>query len=58
MLAEANAVFGPERMQSVAVIEEDQWCEVKGLSVTVTTKKAHEKVLLASQPQPGCMFFD
>ncbi|CAK9113666.1 unnamed protein product [Durusdinium trenchii] len=42
----ANAVFGPERMQSVAVIEEDQWCEVKGLSVTVTTKKAHEKVLL------------
>ncbi len=33
-------------MREVTMIEEDRWTEVPGLSVTVTTKKSHEKVLL------------
>ena len=37
----------PSRMREAAIIEEDRWTEVPGLSVTVTTKKSHEKVLLA-----------
>ena len=35
-----------DRMREVTMIEEDRWTEVPGLSVTVTTKKSHEKVLL------------
>ena len=36
-------------MSAVAVIEEDRWTEVPGLSVRVTTK-AQDKVLLAPRP--------
>jgi hypothetical protein len=36
----------PSRMREAAIIEEDRWTEVPGLSVTVT-KKSQEKVLLA-----------
>lgn len=42
----ASAVSGPNRMREAAIIEEDRWTEVPGLSVTVTTKKSQEKVLL------------
>ncbi|CAJ1427930.1 unnamed protein product [Effrenium voratum] len=41
-----NAVFGPFRMTDVAVMEEDHWTEVTGLTVTVTTTRAQQKVLL------------
>ena len=33
-------------MREAAIVDEDRWTEVPGLSVTVTTKKSQEKVLL------------
>eukprot|EP00931_Biecheleriopsis_adriatica_P082745 TRINITY_DN5619_c0_g2_i1.p1 TRINITY_DN5619_c0_g2~~TRINITY_DN5619_c0_g2_i1.p1 ORF type:complete len:593 (-),score=98.78 TRINITY_DN5619_c0_g2_i1:52-1782(-) len=41
-----SAVVGPNRMKETAIVEEDRWTEIPGLSVTVTTKTAHDKVLL------------
>jgi len=42
----ASAVSGPTRMREAAVVEEDKWTEIPGLSVTITTKSAHDKILL------------
>eukprot|EP00440_Ansanella_granifera_P046641 gb/GFBE01050510.1/.p1 GENE.gb/GFBE01050510.1/~~gb/GFBE01050510.1/.p1 ORF type:complete len:578 (+),score=121.44 gb/GFBE01050510.1/:1-1734(+) len=41
-----TAVSGPSRMKEAAMVEEDKWTEIPGLSVTVVTKTAHDKVLL------------
>ncbi|CAE7663121.1 ANK1 [Symbiodinium sp. CCMP2592] len=41
-----SSVSGPYRMKAASVVEEDQWTELPGLSATVTTTKAHQKVLL------------
>ena len=41
-------------MTDVAVMEEDHWTEVAGLTVTVTTTRAQQKVLLAAWLPKGC----
>mmetsp|Transcript_11829 Transcript_11829/g.24980 ORF Transcript_11829/g.24980 Transcript_11829/m.24980 type:complete len:561 (-) Transcript_11829:231-1913(-) len=42
----AGSVAGPCRCEGTAVIEEDKWTEVSGLSVTVSVEGAHDKVLV------------
>mmetsp|Transcript_71894 Transcript_71894/g.203013 ORF Transcript_71894/g.203013 Transcript_71894/m.203013 type:complete len:568 (+) Transcript_71894:84-1787(+) len=42
-----DIVFGPSRCSALAIIEEDKWTEIPGLSVTVAVPSAHDKVLIA-----------
>jgi len=41
-----GSVSGPFRMKEPVAVDEDRWTEMAGLSATVTTTKAHQKVLL------------
>eukprot|EP00933_Yihiella_yeosuensis_P046930 TRINITY_DN4254_c0_g5_i1.p1 TRINITY_DN4254_c0_g5~~TRINITY_DN4254_c0_g5_i1.p1 ORF type:complete len:587 (+),score=112.59 TRINITY_DN4254_c0_g5_i1:104-1864(+) len=41
-----SIVSGPNRCEAITTVDEDKWTEIPGLSVTVTTTNAHDKVLL------------
>lgn len=41
-----NLVSGPNRCEALTTVDEDRWTEIAGLSVSVTTANAHDKVLL------------